>query len=185
MQQLLDSPALLRDTFNDPELPVESGKLRELPNILEDANLKENKVIIFSQFKTMANILYDYLKGKYGEEALRYINGDTNGQLKGIYQDDFNERDEVRIMIITEAGNYGLDLPSANYVICYDQLFNPQKMNQVLSRAHRSGVQGDVFGIHMATRGSYEEQKLKILQDKEELFAMTIEDLKSLFKRSE
>jgi SNF2 family DNA or RNA helicase len=175
IQQLLDSPALLRDLLGDPELPVEGAKLRELGNILEDINVNENKTIVFSQYKEMTDILNAYLVEKYGREAVRYIHGGVNNQLRGIFQDEFQENPKVRIMLITTAGNYGLNLFKASYVVCYDQLFNPQKMNQIVSRAHRNGATQPVTAIYLMTRGTYEERKLEILNEKKALFAEMID----------
>ncbi len=176
IKQLLDSPALLREVTGREDLPVESGKTIELPKILEDINIKENKTIIFSQYKGMTDILYNIVGDLYGYEAVRYIHGGVKAKDRGKYQQDFQEDDKVRIIILTTAGNYGLDLYKASYVICYDQLFNPQKMNQVISRAHRHGVEKTVVAIKMVTRNSYEERILKILEEKKEIFNAMIEE---------
>lgn len=188
-QQILDSPALLADLLPDRELTEDSGKLQELWNILEDINVMENKVIVFSQYRSMTDILYRHISQKYGVGAVRYISGQTNNQLRGVYQHDFQNDERVRIIIITTAGNYGLDLYKASYVICYDQLFNPQKMNQVISRAHRNGAEQKVTAIHLLTRDSYEERKIRLLEEKKEVFGAVIDDdldyMKSILTKAE
>lgn len=188
-QQVLDSPALVQALLPERDLPIESGKLKELWHILEDINIQENKVIIFSQYKTMTDILYKGIVEWCDVEAVRYIHGGTNNQLRGVYQNEFQETDHVRVMIITTAGNYGLDLYKASYVICYDQLFNPQKMNQVIARAHRNGAEQKVTAIHLLTRDSYEERKVKLLAEKKELFGAIIDDdlefMRKLFTKQE
>ena len=176
IKQLLDSPALLREVTGRDDLPVESGKLKELPKILEDINVAENKTIVFSQYRGMTDILHNILTEKYGKDAVRYIHGGVKAKDRGRFQTDFQENDDVRIIILTTAGNYGLDLYKASYVICYDQLFNPQKMNQVISRAHRHGVEKTVVAINMVTKDSYEERILEILRTKKEIFNAMIED---------
>lgn len=178
LQQVLDSPALLRDVLDRPDLPVDSGKLTELDNVLRDVG--ENKAIVFSQYRTMADILYARLCKTFGNEAVRYISGNTATADRGTYQNEFQDDDRVRFIVITTAGNYGLDLYRASYVICYDQLFNPQKMSQVLSRAHRNGAQQKVTAVHLVTKDSYEERKLKILDKKKRLFnaMIDVEDFK-------
>lgn len=176
-QQIVDSPALLAEVLPDRDLPEDSAKMQELWNILEDINIQDNKVIIFSQYRRMTDILYSHLKERYGTEAIRYISGQVkNVQLRGIYQDEFQTKEEVRIMLLTTAGNYGLDLYKASYVICYDQLFNPQKMNQVISRAHRNGAEQKITAVHLLTRDSYEERKVRLLEEKREVFGAIIDD---------
>ncbi len=182
IKQLLDSPALLREATGREDLPLESGKLKELPKIFEDINIAENKVIVFSQYRGMTDILYDTLTEKYGKEVVRYIHGSVKAKDRAVYQNDFQENDDVKIIILTTAGNYGLDLYKASYVVCYDQLFNPQKMNQVISRAHRHGVEKTVVAINMVTRHSYEERILEILKTKKEIFNAMIEDDESFMQ---
>ena len=183
IQQVLDSPALLREVTGDDKLPEESGKLIELYNILEDINLRENKIILFSQYRQMTDILHKRMLQAYGADAVRYIHGGVKSQLRGVYQNDFQNNANVRIMILTTAGNYGLDLYKASYVICYDQLFNPQKMNQVVSRAHRHGAEDTVIALHLVTRKSYEEKKLKMLEEKKEIFKAFIDDDAAAFEK--
>lgn len=183
IQQVLDSPALLREVTGDKSLPEESGKLLELDNILEDINLREHKIILFSQFKQMTDILHNRMIKKFGNGAIRYIHGGVKSQLRGVYQNDFQNNPTVRIIILTTAGNYGLDLYKASYVICYDQLFNPQKMNQVVSRAHRHGAEDTVIALHLVTRKSYEEKKLKMLEEKREIFKAFIDGDEAAFEK--
>jgi SNF2 family DNA or RNA helicase len=183
LQQVLDSPAILREVLSDPELPEESGKLIELKNILDDLNVMEHKVILFSQYKEMTDILHSTMAEHYGLKAIRYIHGGVPSQLRGTYQDDFQTDPEVRIIILTTAGNYGLDLYEAEYVICYDQTFNPQKTAQVISRAHRNGAKNQVTALHLVTRDSYEERKLKLLERKKALFQSVIDNDNALFDK--
>ena len=175
IQQVLDSPALVSEVYGQ-DFPIESGKTAELLNILQDINIDENKIIIFSQYRKMTDILYDFLiENVISKDKIRYISGKTNLQKRAEYQNDFQNDPNVRLMLLTTAGNYGLDLYEASYVICFDQLFNPQKMNQVISRAHRHGAKKTVFAIHLLTKNSYEERKLKLLNTKKELFDYVID----------
>lgn len=183
IQQLLDSPALLREVYDDPELPIESGKLKELPKILED--IGENKVLIFSQYREMTDILLWFLteKLKIHKDKLRYIHGDTKPYRRAEYQDDFLYNNDVKIMLVTTAGNYGLNLYTAQYIICFDQLFNPQSMNQLISRVHREGAKDNITVIKLLTKKSYEEKKLKILEEKEDLFKAVVENDEEVLKK--
>lgn len=184
LQQVCDSPALLRPVLENPELPIESGKLKELGNIIEDLNPKQNKFILFSQYKEMTDLLYKWLleNNVLPKEQIGYIHGGMKASKTMEYQTAFQEGD-MQCILMTTAGNYGLDLSKGTYVICYDELFNPQKMNQIYSRAHRNGAKFNVTAINIRTRDSYEERKAQILEGKKELFKAMIEDDDTAFAK--
>lgn len=176
LQQVCDSPALLRNLMENDELPEESGKLNELKVILGEVKPKENKFILFSQYSQMTDILYEWLvrEGILPKEQIGYVKGGIKAQKIEEIRQGFQEGD-IQCVLMTTAGNYGLDLYEAQYVICYDQLFNPQKMEQIYARAHRNGAKKPITAINMITADSYEEKKLEILEAKRDLFSAVIE----------
>lgn len=177
LQQLCDSPALLRKVFEDDSLPEESGKLNDLANILSEINPKENKFILFSQYSEMTDILHKWLQDNniLRKEQIGYVKGGINARRIEEVRKGFQEGD-IQCVLMTTAGNYGLDLYEATYVICFDQLFNPQKMEQIYSRAHRNGAKKPITAINLITKDSYEENKLDILERKRDLFKAVIEN---------
>jgi SNF2 family DNA or RNA helicase len=177
LQQVVDSPYLLREVLGTDDLPVASGKLAELENILKDIDPQKNKFVIFSQYRKMTDIIYEWLMAKQilGKEQIGYIRGGLKASETARIQNGFQEGD-LRCIIMTTAGNYGLSMSEGSYVICYDQLFNPQKMAQIYSRVHRGGVKNAVVAINLVTRGSYEERKIQILEGKKELFNAMIDN---------
>lgn len=184
-QQILDSPALLSE-YLGVELPEESGKLLELPLILSEINPGENKVIIFSQYKSMTEIIVRKLREWYPQYHTAYVRGGMTGKARTQRDEDikrFQNDETCRFIVITTAGNYGLNLQSANYVIAYDETFNPQKMEQIYSRAHRNGQKRKVIAINLKTRDSYEENKSKMLTSKRELFSGVIDGDDAAFSR--
>jgi SNF2 family DNA or RNA helicase len=176
MQQLLDSPALLRELMGDPELPIDSGKMKELPNIIADIDPERNKFIIFSQYREMTDIIHAWLIDNkvLPKERIGYVKGGLKPTETGRIRKEFQEGN-MQCIVMTTAGNYGLDLYNAKYVVCFDQLFNPQKMEQIYSRAHRSGNLTGVTAINLVTRNSYEERKLKMLESKREVFKAMVD----------
>lgn len=184
LQQLCDSPALLRSVLEDDTLPEESGKLNDLENILSEINPKENKFILFSQYSQMTDILYKWLinTGILQEHQIGYVKGGIKAQKIEEVRQGFQEGD-IQCVLMTTAGNYGLDLYEASYVICYDQLFNPQKMEQIYSRAHRNGAKKPITAINLITADSYEEKKLEILEAKRDLFKAVIEEDEGVLKK--
>lgn len=190
LQQVVDSPALLRKVLEDPSLPEEGGKLNRLKDLLGDMNVKDNKFILFSQYKEMTDILYDWLQreGILPKDEIGYIKGGTKSTefervRKGFQSYTWGQPGNVQCVLMTTAGNYGLDLSAGKYVICFDQLFNPQKMEQILSRAHRSGNMTGVTAITLTTTGSYEEKKQQVLDKKRELFTAFVDESDEAFAR--
>jgi SNF2 family DNA or RNA helicase len=173
-QQVCDSPALLNE-YLGKELPQESGKLNELPIVLEEINPGRNKVILFSQYKQMTDIIVKKLREWYPQYYTAYIAGGVSDMKRRDEQLRFQEDDNCRFIVITTAGNYGLDLYAGNYVIAFDETFNPQKMEQVYSRAHRNGQTNPVTAINFKTFDSYEERKAKMLESKRGQFAAVID----------
>lgn len=184
LQQLCDSPALLRKVYEDDTLPVESGKLNELKSIVTDIDPEKNKFILFSQYSEMTDILYKWLQeeGILRADQIGYIKGGTKATETERIQTGFQEGG-IQCVLMTTAGNYGLDLYKGKYVVCYDQLFNPQKMAQIYARAHRNGNLEGVTAINLITEDSYEEKKLEILQIKKELFGAVVDNDEQMFKK--
>jgi SNF2 family DNA or RNA helicase len=176
LQQVVDSPYLLHEVMGDESLPKESGKLNELKNVIEDLDPMQHKFILFSQYREMTGILYDWMIAEklLPKERIGYIHGGLKPTITASIQNGF-QGGNIQCVLMTTAGNYGLDLSAGSYVIAYDQLFNPQKMEQVYSRAHRNGVKQAVTAIRFMTRGTYEEKKLDILESKKELFKAMID----------
>ena len=174
-QQVCDSPSLLNE-YLGRDLPEESGKLQELPLILSEIRPKDNKVIVFTQYETMARVLVRKLQEWYPQYKTVTVTGKiTDDQKRAQAVRDFQNDEETRFIVITTAGNYGLNLQAATYVIAYDETFNPQKMEQVYSRAHRNGQKNAVTAINLKTRGTYEERKTKLLAGKRDIFARVID----------
>lgn len=190
VQQCVDSPALLRKLFENPDLPEEGGKLNLLKDILTDLNVPANKFILFSQYREMTDILYDWLEreGVLPKSAIGYIKGGTKAadfeRVRSGFQDyTWGQPGNLQCVLMTTAGNYGLDLYNARYVICFDELFNPQKMEQILSRGHRSGNTTGVTAITMTTVDSYEERKRDMLERKREVFSAIVDESDEAFAK--
>lgn len=190
LQQVCDSPALLRTLLDDPNLPIESGKLLELEFILSEVNPSKNKFILFSKYSEMTDIVHDWLieKSILRKEQIGYVKGGIAARRIEDVRKGFQEGD-IQCVLMTTAGNYGLDLYEASYVICIDTLFNPQKMNQIYSRAHRNGATKPITAINLVTVDSYEVKMQEILEAKSDLFKAVIDGedlaLKKLFSKPE
>lgn len=145
-----------------PDEKIHSSKLEELKKILKD--ILPQKILIFSRFRKMIDIIEKELKYK----CLR-ITGKETGKLKARYQELFNSSCKNSIMLLTEAGELGLNLQRASFVINFDLPFNPAKYYQRIGRAWRLGQKKPVNVINLICKNTVEDRMLQILKDKEEL----------------
>ncbi|KAI0229757.1 hypothetical protein L0F63_003353 [Massospora cicadina] len=142
------------------------GKLRLVHRLLKSLKANGHRVLIFSQFKLVLDVLEDYLVGE-GLKFLR-IDGDTASEKRQSMVDQFNQEgsDAFVFLLTTRAGGVGMNLASADTVILYDLDFNPHSDLQALSRAHRIGQQRDVLVLRMISRNTVEERMLEIAKRK-------------------
>jgi SWI/SNF-related matrix-associated actin-dependent regulator 1 of chromatin subfamily A len=140
---------------------MNSGKITKLKEILQDKIKNKEKVLIFSQFTRMLNILelvMQTLDIKY-----RRLDGETKVMERQEVIDEFNQDESIPVFLLsTKAGGFGINLTSANIVILYDLDFNPQNDKQAEDRAHRVGQTKDVTVIKLICKNSIEEYILKM-----------------------
>jgi SNF2 family DNA or RNA helicase len=174
----------LRQLCLDPSIKLDkykgtSGKINVL-NELVSENIKNNhKILIFSQFTSvLKNIGHELEK-----ENIKYfyLDGQTNPKDRVELVDEFNKNEEVRVFLISlKAGGTGLNLTSADVVIHFDPWWNPAIESQATDRAHRYGQKNVVEVIKLISKGSIEENIIKLQEDKKELIQKIIsEDLKN------
>ena len=121
----------------------ESGKFRLLDDMLPEMQSNGDRVLIFSQFTMMMDIMEKYLKIR-GHRYLR-LDGQTPVQERQYLIDDFNKDPDIFIFILsTRAGGLGINLTAANAVILHDLDFNPYNDKQAEDRCHRLGQTKEV-----------------------------------------
>lgn len=115
---------------------MNSGKVNALKGILPEKIKNGEKVLIFSQFTKMLDIL-EMVMGTLGIKYLR-LDGETKVMERQSMIDEFNQDESISVFLLsTKAGGFGINLTSANVVILYDLDFNPQNDRQAEDRAHR------------------------------------------------
>lgn len=167
----------------------ESAKLNALFYLLDQLHEEGHKVLVFSQFVSMLDIIRDELEDR--ERPYSYLTGQTKNRHEVI--SDFQETKDPKVFLLSlKAGGSGLNLTSASYVILYDPWWNPAVENQAIDRCHRIGQESKVNAYRLLMRDSVEE-KIRILQQQksammtsvlgEEGFTRNLEmdDLKFLF----
>uniref|UniRef100_UPI0037E70398 SWI/SNF-related matrix-associated actin-dependent regulator of chromatin subfamily A containing DEAD/H box 1A n=1 Tax=Semicossyphus pulcher TaxID=241346 RepID=UPI0037E70398 len=175
-------------------LLLDSGKFHHLTELLASLINKGDRVVLFSQFTMMLDIvevLLKHLKHRYVR-----LDGSTPIADRIVLIDEFNTDPDIFVFLLsTRAGGLGINLTSANVVILHDIDCNPYNDKQAEDRCHRVGQTRTVQVIKLISKGSIEDcilrlgqKKLKLEQDMtaaEEGGEGTIpEDMASLLKAS-
>ncbi|XP_071973941.1 SWI/SNF-related matrix-associated actin-dependent regulator of chromatin subfamily A containing DEAD/H box 1 isoform X2 [Engystomops pustulosus] len=146
-------------------LLLDSGKFEVLDQLLSDIKNKGSRVVLFSQFTMMLDILEVFLK----HNQHRYIRLDGKTQISERIHliDQFNNDMDIFIFLLsTKAGGLGINLTSANVVILHDIDCNPYNDKQAEDRCHRVGQTKEVTVYRLIGKGTIEESMLKISQQK-------------------
>lgn len=168
LRQVCCHPSLFLDDYHG-----ESGKLEQLMEIVANAMENGRRLLIFSQFTSMLQIISDSLQ-KEGITFF-YLDGQTPSKQRVQLVDQFNNGAADIFLISLKAGNTGLNLTGADTVILYDLWWNPAVEEQAAGRAHRMGQKNVVQVIRLITKGTIEEKIYKLQQNKKELIETVIE----------
>ncbi|KAF6729732.1 SWI/SNF-related matrix-associated actin-dependent regulator of chromatin subfamily A containing DEAD/H box 1 [Oryzias melastigma] len=178
----------------DIDLVLDSGKFHHLTKLLATLKSKGDKVVLFSQFTMMLDIVEVLLKNL----KHRYVrlDGSTPMADRIVLIDEYNTDPDIFVFLLsTRAGGLGINLTSANVVILHDIDCNPYNDKQAEDRCHRVGQTRTVQVIKLISKDTIEDcilqlgqKKLKLEQDMtaaEEGSEGTIpEDMASLLKAS-
>ncbi|PPQ71092.1 hypothetical protein CVT26_011632 [Gymnopilus dilepis] len=154
-----------RKYLQDEACYVDAGKIQVLLGLLSEYKKDGRKILIFSQFTQMLDILQAVLK----KHAMRYLvlTGSTPVDVRQSLVDEFTEDESINIFLLsTKAGGMGINLTAASVVIMFDQDFNPHNDRQAQDRAYRIGQKRDVEVIKLISRGTIEEDILRLGETK-------------------
>lgn len=168
LRQICCHPSLFVDGYNGS-----SAKFEQLLQILEESKLSGRRVLIFSQFTKMLELIGRELT-KQGEPYF-YLDGQTPSEDRVELCNRFNEGERDVFLISLKAGGTGLNLTGADTVILYDLWWNPAVENQAADRAYRMGQKNDVQVIKLIARGTIEEKMNELQEKKRNLIADIIE----------
>lgn len=165
LRQVCSSPRLLTEYENHTD---ESIKIDMVLNEIQ-GNLSQNKIIIFSQFLNVLDILKEKLSEK--DIAFYNIDGSTPEKKRQEQINLFQTKDNpVRIFLLSlKAGNAGITLTEANYVFLIDPWWNRQVENQAIDRVYRIGQDKNVFAYRMICKDTIEEKIIELQQKKVQL----------------
>jgi len=168
LRQICCHPSLFIENYEG-----KSGKLDLLMETVETAIANGKRMLIFSQFTSMHEIIIEKLK----EAGIGYfyLSGQTPSNERVEMSDRFNQGENSVFLISLKAGGTGLNLTGADTVILYDLWWNPAVEDQATGRAHRFGQKNVVQVIRLITEGTIEEKIYELQQKKRELIDKVIQ----------
>jgi len=163
LRQVCCDPRLLK--IEEAQRIQESAKLQMLLELVEELREEGRRILIFSQFTSMLEIIEDQMI-KSGVPYSKL----TGATLKRQEQiDRFNANETEVFLISLKAGGVGLNLTQADTVIHYDPWWNPAAEDQATDRAHRIGQDKPVFVYKLIVENSVEQKIVKMQEDKKAL----------------
>lgn len=172
LKQICNHPALfLKNGKEDAEL---SGKTQTLLTLLEGIVRNHQKVLIFTQFKEMGEILVSTIRKHLGQEPL-FLHGACSVKRRRDMVDAFQSKPECNIFILSiKAAGTGLNLTAASHVVHYDLWWNPAVEAQATDRAFRIGQHQNVIVHRFITINTFEEQINRMIEEKRRLADITV-----------
>ncbi|CAJ0749660.1 18147_t:CDS:10, partial [Entrophospora sp. SA101] len=163
------------DTYQiSKELIAASGKMILLKRLLDALFERDHKVLIFSQFTTMLDIIEDWAT-TYENWQLCRIDGSIDQETRRKQIQEFNTNPKIKLFILsTRAGGLGINLTAADTVIIYDSDWNPQIDLQAQDRVHRIGQTRPVIIYRMVTANTIECKILEKASAKRKLEKLVI-----------
>ncbi len=149
-----------------------SAKVALLDELLQEAIDGGHRVLVFSQFATMLQILKTHLEQT--RIGCCHLDGATKDR-RGTVDRFQNEGGPPVFLISLKAGGTGLNLTAADTVVHFDPWWNPAVEAQATDRAHRIGQRKAVTSYKLIARGTVEEKILTLQRKKRELIDATVE----------
>ena len=158
-----------------PYTPERSGKFERLGAICEELAERQERVLVFTQFRELTEPLAQYLQQVFGRPGLVLHGGTAVARRRGLVEQFQREEGPPFFVLSLKAGGTGLNLTAASQVIHFDRWWNPAVENQATDRAFRIGQRHNVLVHKFVCRGTVEEKIDALIEAKrglaEELLA--------------
>lgn len=151
-----------------------SGKAERFMELVDEIHAANEKVLVFTQFREMGELLCGWLGEKHGHRPLFLHGGVGRTQRDAMVQRFQNDRTERVFILSLKAGGTGLNLTAASNVIHFDLWWNPAVEAQATDRAYRIGQQRNVQVHRFITRATFEERINEMMRAKRELAELTV-----------
>lgn len=172
LKQICNHPtSFLKNNRYDASL---SGKTELLFELLDTILSSGEKVLIFTQFKEMGDMLERFITERFENRPMFYHGACSISQRKNMVERfQTNRADKIFILSLKAAGT-GLNLTAASHIIHYDLWWNPAVENQATDRAYRIGQKKKVMVHRLITKNTFEEKIDEMIQHKKHLAEMTV-----------
>ena len=166
-KQICDHPSLYLGT--EAYTPEDSGKFTVLGERAAEVASRQEKMLVFTQYREMTGPLAEYLADVFGREGLVFHGGtpvSKRGALVKAFQDPAGP---PFFVLSVKAAGTGLNLTAANHVVHFDRWWNPAVENQASDRAYRIGQKRNVLIHKFVTYGTLEEKIDAMIKEKQSL----------------
>ena len=172
LKQICNHPTqYLKDNRMDATL---SGKTEMLLDMLRSIIDADEKVLIFTQFREMGDLLQHFIRNTLDEEPMFYHGGCSLKQRQEMVDRFQNNRNDRIFILSLKAAGTGLNLTAATHVIHYDLWWNPAVEAQATDRAYRIGQHKNVQVHRFITQNTFEERIDAMIQEKKHLADLTV-----------
>jgi non-specific serine/threonine protein kinase len=163
-KQICNHPSqLLGDDEYDPK---KSGKFQRLAQLCEEIASRQEKLLVFTQFREMTTPLANFLAQQFGQPGL-VLHGGTPIKQRQKRVEQFQDEEGPPFFILSlKAGGTGLNLTEASHVIHFDRWWNPAVENQATDRAFRIGQKKNVLVHKFICQGTVEEKIDALINEK-------------------
>ena len=167
LKQICNHPSQL--SGDGDYTPGDSGKFTRLAEICEELADRQERVLVFTQFREIIDPLSEHLAAVFGRAGLVLHGGTGVGRRRALV-DRFQRDDGPPFFILSlKAGGIGLNLTAASHVIHFDRWWNPAVENQATDRAFRIGQHRNVLVHKFVTSGTIEEKIELMIAEKRQL----------------
>lgn len=163
-KQICNHPSqLLGDDEYDPRL---SGKFQRLAELCESIVSRQEKPLVFTQFRELTAPLADFMAQLFGRPGLVLHGGTRVKQRQALVERFQDEQGPPFFILSLKAGGTGLNLTQASHVIHFDRWWNPAVENQATDRAFRIGQRKNVLVHKFVCQGTVEEKIDALIKEK-------------------
>jgi superfamily II DNA or RNA helicase len=185
LKQICNHPAVYLNEVENYH-KYQSGKWNLFVELLREARASSQKVVIFSQYLSMLDIMEIYMKEQnIGYASIRGATADRGEELRRFKNDP---QCEVFLGSI-QASGLGIDLTAASVVIHYDRWWNAARENQATDRVHRIGQTRGVQVFKLVTKNTFEDRIDALIREKGKLMEDVVgaddQHVVKLFNRDE
>ena len=154
---------------------ADSGKFARLREITEVIAAKQEKLLVFTQFREATGPLAAFLGGVFGREGLVLHGGTPVAKRRDLVR-RFQEDDLAPFFVLSlKAGGAGLNLTAASHVVHFDRWWNPAVENQATDRAFRIGQKKNVLVHKFVCQGTVEDKIDQLIESKQQLVQNVLE----------